>query len=641
MHHAVLPYLRALVAIGLTYALLVTAITGPASAPEAADPADPADPATAIDVLVAAALARQGDAVPAVVDDMAFLRRAYLDLVGRIPTSEEADRFLADPSPDRRGALTHRLIGSAGWGHRLTDRLADLLRIQTRLSGLQSGQPYLDAVRDAVAANEPWDRLVRRMLTASGPVYAPGNGLTGFWLRDQGMPLDHLANTVRVVAGTQIGCAMCHDHPFDRWTRADFYHLAAYTAGVRVAVRDLPKPPATADPEQRRAAIAVRAALGTAVFLHHRADGTITLPSDWVQDGHVPGARLRARPLCGTAPAIGADPRQAFADWITGPEQPRFALVIANRMWHMVMGAGFIEPVDELTEQTPIPDPALAGHLAGLMVTVGYDLQAFTRILCRTQAYQRPRVPPPAVGRLAAGPVAGRLAASQLWDSWVTLAGGDRDADTGPDASAIQEFQQAHASATAAGIADIVADMVAARTRITALREQERAIRAEPGATGPGASRRLKSLRDERRRLESAANLPLRAGGPAPAEGLVRRASALPQPAPPSHPLRVFGQSDRTIVDGGHTAATVPQALFLLNGLGDRWLMASESDLARRLNAATDPAALVAAAYRAILSRPPTLAESARWRTRLASGEASPADVVVVLVSSPAFLELP
>ena len=109
---------------------------------------------------------------------------------------------------------------------------ADLLRIKTRVRRV-NGQPYIDFVKDSLESNKPFDQLVRELLTSKGAMLERGNGATGYFLRDQGMPEDNMSNTVRVFLGTRLECAQCHDHPFDKWTQRQYFEMVAFTGGMK------------------------------------------------------------------------------------------------------------------------------------------------------------------------------------------------------------------------------------------------------------------------------------------------------------------------------------------------------------------------------------------------------------------------
>ncbi len=165
-------------------------------------------------------------------DDNTFVRRIYLDVIGRIPTTREAEEFLASKEADKRAKLIDKLLGSEAFVQHMYNYWADVLRLTS--NGNQTGQitgaAYMNFVKDSLRTNKPYDQFVRDMVAAQGKAWE--NGAIGYYMRDRGMPLDNMANTVRVFLGTRIECAQCHNHPFDKWSQMQFYKMAAFTYGV-------------------------------------------------------------------------------------------------------------------------------------------------------------------------------------------------------------------------------------------------------------------------------------------------------------------------------------------------------------------------------------------------------------------------
>ena len=170
---------------------------------------------------------------PAKKFPMKLLRRAYLKIIGRIPTLDEAQEFLSQRDRKARGQLIDKLLASEGYNKNWYIYWADILRAKTRVGNMgMDGYPFVRYLKDSIAANKPYDIWVKEMLSSTGPMWERGNGAVGYFYRDQGMDLDNMANTVRVFLGTSLECAQCHDHPFDRWTQKQFYEMAAFTHGV-------------------------------------------------------------------------------------------------------------------------------------------------------------------------------------------------------------------------------------------------------------------------------------------------------------------------------------------------------------------------------------------------------------------------
>jgi len=170
-------------------------------------------------------------AVPEVVDDPIFLRRSFLVAGGRIPNLDEARAFLETDQDGKRGALVRYLMNSDGYRSSMTNWVFDTLRMQEHLvesTFAPSLEPYIKHVYDSVAENKPWNQFTKELIGATGPIWE--NGAVGYYLRDRGMELDNLSNSMRIFTGTRMECAQCHDDPFGEYERMDFYHLAAFTS---------------------------------------------------------------------------------------------------------------------------------------------------------------------------------------------------------------------------------------------------------------------------------------------------------------------------------------------------------------------------------------------------------------------------
>ncbi len=165
-------------------------------------------------------------------DDNTFVRRLYLDLIGRIPTTREVESFLNSKEADKRARLIDRLLASEGYVQHMYNYWADVLRVTSNgnQTGAITGAAYMNFVKESLRSNKPYDQFVRDMVSAQGKAWE--GGAIGYYMRDRGMPLDNMANTVRIFLGTRIECAQCHNHPFDKWTQMQFYKMAAFTYGI-------------------------------------------------------------------------------------------------------------------------------------------------------------------------------------------------------------------------------------------------------------------------------------------------------------------------------------------------------------------------------------------------------------------------
>ena len=545
--------------------------------------------AAAIDEHLAARWREHGVEPSPPLDDAQFVRRLHLELAGRIPTYDETATFLGDPGSDKRERLVETLLASPDYVSHFYNYWADVLRLAERPQRNLVFEPYLSWVKDSIRTNRKYDDWVHEMLTADGRVWE--NPAVGFQLRDDGMPLPYVDNTVRVLLGTQIGCAQCHDHPFDHWTQHEFYELAAFTAGTRTrlgstvrpakggkearpipppAVRALVKDARESKGKKSGALIQFIQANATAVSFH---DASLRLPHDYQYDDAKPTDVVERELLWGKVPASvrNADGREQFAAWVVSRTNKQFARTIANRLWKKVMGVGLVEPVDDFREENPPSDPELLDRLADLMIRLDFDLREYVRVLVSTSAYRRRAVihdPTAEAPYHFAGPALRRMTAEQVWDSIVTLIARDPWSVQRPTAAEI-------------------ADVAGVDLRTASIDDVERQFDRFVGRYGPAATqRRFTQVCGYR------------------GQWLVK-ASEMPTPLPLGHFLRQFGQSDRETIEGGRTVPTIPQILAMFNGPITHAMLEPESVLYETVMA-HDPEEAVDVIFLSVLSHEPS-----------------------------------
>ncbi len=397
------------------------------------------DPSLRIDQLVVKNLNASELKPNRMTSDEVFVRRIHLDVIGRIPTKAETLTFLESKDPEKRSKLIGQLIGSDGYVSHQYNWWAELLRAKSAIAGnnqsTPAGMAYEQWLKKSIRENRPFDEVVYDLVTASGSSW--DNPAIGYYLRDYGMPLDNLAITSQVFLGTQIVCAQCHDHPFDEWTQMDYYHLAAFT---------YPQVTTNAHPLQRKAIELLQKKKGkvsadrkkilgrafSEILFPVRFNNVVEterklrLPHDYQYDDSKPKAVVKPATFMGPEAVISdtQPPVEAFGEWLTSPDNPRFTKVIANRMWKKAFGVGLIDPVDDLKPNNPVANPELLDYLTKLMVEVDYDLQKFQQIIFNTKSYQREsslKQPTPGVPYHFAGPVLRRMTAEQIWDSLVAM----------------------------------------------------------------------------------------------------------------------------------------------------------------------------------------------------------------------------
>jgi len=369
--------------------------------------------------------------------DEVFLRRVYLDVTGRIPSYDETQAFLNSKAKDKRAKLIDDLLASEGYVNHFFNYWADILRINNNQGGGQNIVPhYVDYVRDSLAENVPYDEFVRNMLTAQGQ--AADNGAIGYTYRDRGMPLDHMANTVRIFLGTRLECAQCHNHPFDKWTQMDFYEMAAFSYGmntngqaygnyndVRQLIRQEYKDNNKKRQDMDRAFREIMRPIRNNNRVEYQ-DRLPQLPHDYQYADAKPKEKIEPGVMFGAINEIeNADKRlDAYADWMTSTENARFTTVIANRLWKKMMGVGLFEPVDELMDNSEPTNAELMNFLEGEMMANNYDMKAFLRMILNSKVYQREASQQEiALGDVYhyPGPLLRRMSAEQIWDSIVAL----------------------------------------------------------------------------------------------------------------------------------------------------------------------------------------------------------------------------
>lgn len=450
-----------------------------------AKPLNTASAAKEIDALLSADWQKNNLKGNPAVDDNMFVRRIYLDVIGRIPTTRETEQFLSSKEADKRAKLIDKLLASEGYVQHTYNYWADVLRAQSNgnQAGQVTGAAYTNFIKQSLRDNKPYDKFVRDMVAAQGKAW--DNGAIGYYMRDRGMPLDNMATTVRVFLGTRIECAQCHNHPFDKWSQKQFYEMAAFTYGVQTqdyggdgtmgGVRDLlrqkeetirasfkqPDAPKRtkdmtkeqyaeldkkyqkemAEVKQKRREAQERAQKEQRFYQRPMTDirdmmrytstsfaenRKVTLPHDYKYEDAKPKSVVEAKTMMGHECncQAGETPLEAYARWMTSKDNPRFTTVISNRLWKRVFGLALIEPLDELMDNTAPMIPEMQKHIERLMTDLNYDMKGFLRVLYNTRAYQAQvtrEEVAPGVVYHFTGPLLRRMSAEQMWDSFVAL----------------------------------------------------------------------------------------------------------------------------------------------------------------------------------------------------------------------------
>jgi Protein of unknown function (DUF1549)/Protein of unknown function (DUF1553) len=379
------------------------------------DPARFASDARALTVRIDGVLAARWAAAKvqpaAIADDGEFLRRASLDLIGKIPTAAEARDFLDDPSPNKRQALVERLLDSPAYTTRATENWRKLLlpEADTQDQARAVAGSFEAWLRKKVIEEAGYDRIVREILTAKltmgtldAPVVASVDpSPAAYFVAKESKPENIASGVASVFLGLRLECAQCHKHPFANWKQEQFWSLAAFFAGTA------PETPENAGMMRKKDA-------------PPRRELTIPGTKKVVTATHLDGSTPAWRPR--------ADTREILAEWVTAPDNPYFARAIVNRVWARFFGVGLIEPADDLEGEADPELSKLLDVLAGQFRSHGYNLKFLIRVFTATRAYNLSSVATPSesTGLLFASmPVRG-LAASQLFDSLTQATGSEQ-----------------------------------------------------------------------------------------------------------------------------------------------------------------------------------------------------------------------
>lgn len=296
-------------------------------------------------------------------NDSEFIRRAFIDTIGRLPRVEETRRFLADKSPEKRDALIESLLVQPEFVDYWTYKWSDLLLVSGARLRPKAVEAYYKWIRQRVADNTPWDRFAREIVTAKGSTH--GNGAANFYALHQD-PLDMSETVSMAFLGMSINCARCHDHPLEKWTNDQYYGMASLFARVR----------------GKGWGGDFRSGDGNRVIFS-AAEGELMQPRT--------GRPQPPRPLDGTQIAFASteDRRLHLAKWLTAPENPYFSRAIVNRIWANFLGVGIVERVDDLRLTNPPSNETLLSALAANLVKNHYNLKGLMRLILQSKTYQR------------------------------------------------------------------------------------------------------------------------------------------------------------------------------------------------------------------------------------------------------------
>ncbi len=304
--------------------------------------------------------------------DAEFIRRAYLDAAGILPTPAEVEQFVSDKSPDKRDKLIDAIMKRPEFVDYWAYKWSDMLLVSSNHLSDEEMWSYYDWIRDSVASDKAWDKFVYEIVTATGNTIE--NGAANYWVvhRD---PLDTTENMSQAFLGITLTCAHCHNHPLAKWTQKDYYGMANLFARVRLK---------TYSNQTARPGIGQ---ILNNVTVFSASTGEFTDDRFMTV---LPPKPLDARALPETAPG---DTRVYFAKWLTSPENPFFARNIVNRVWRNFMGRGLVEPVEDLRDTNPATNSKLLNDLVKDFVAHHFDVDYLIREIMQSATYQASSTP--------------------------------------------------------------------------------------------------------------------------------------------------------------------------------------------------------------------------------------------------------
>ncbi len=289
--------------------------------------------------------------------DTAFIRRAFLDAAGILPTAEEVEEFLNDSAADKRRKLIDRVLERDEYADYWAYKWSDLLLVSSRKIGANAMWPFYNWIRDSVKSNKTWDQFARDIFTSSGSSRQHG-ALNYFVLHKDTIDLSE--NVTQAFLGQRLTCARCHNHPLEKWTQRQYYQFANLFS--RVGLKNGDRPGET--------------------IVYAKASGDINHPRLL--------RPLEPAPLDGQAMPLDsdADRRLHFAQWLTSRDNQYFARSIVNRVWGNFMGRGLCHPVDDVRATNPASNEELFTALTKDFIGHGFDIKHLIRTIMNSSTYQ-------------------------------------------------------------------------------------------------------------------------------------------------------------------------------------------------------------------------------------------------------------
>ena len=324
-----------------------------------------------IDELAANKFRELGIAPSSLCDDATFIRRAFLDAIGTLPTPSQSDGFIADRDPAKRSKLIDSLLGLTGDPEldRYNDQYAAVwtLKWSDLLRNTSNGQAADEQrmwamhnwIKESFRTNKPFDKFVRELITAKGSIYSSG---PASYYKINSNSADLAEATAQLFLGARLQCAKCHHHPFEKYSQADYYAFSAFFSRV-----------GNKNSEEF-------GLFGRETVVMVKSSGDVRHPRT--------GQLLKPKPLEGEETDHELDRRIPLAYWLTSTENRDFARSVVNRYMSYLLGRGLVEPVDDMRATNPPTNPALMEALADHLIDSKYDLKQLVRVIMQSRLYQ-------------------------------------------------------------------------------------------------------------------------------------------------------------------------------------------------------------------------------------------------------------
>ena len=305
--------------------------------------------------------------------DEVFIRRAYLDITGTLPTPKQVREFVASKDPKKKDSLVDQLVETPEYSYYFANKWADILRVKRGKEGnsaqrAQGTFAFHGWIRDAVASDMPYDEFVRSILGATGE---ESKNPPTVWYKDLQQPEQFVDDTAQVFLGLRIACANCHHHPYEKWSQDDYWGLAAFFG--RVGKKQIP-------------VIGAAQQTNTQV-IYNKGDGAVTNKRT--------SKTAVIKPLDGEPMEIdrSEDPRLKLAEWMTDVKNPFFSKAVSNRYWAHFFGRGIVDPLDDMRVTNPPSNPELLDALAKNLTDNKYSLKELVKTICKSRTYQLSAIP--------------------------------------------------------------------------------------------------------------------------------------------------------------------------------------------------------------------------------------------------------